>query len=255
MSGLINTIKKFVTNKNTVTILGVLAGVIVLWYFYNMRVEDAINPQRVPYALKELGASDPITSEDIGYMEVNSDFLKTADVITNVNQLIGRFVDAGTSIPEGGLFYQSQVVDEAELPDSIFDEIPDGFTIFQLGVNNTTTYANSIYPGNRIDLYLRASEDGKVIYGKFIESIEVLAVRDSSGKNVFSSTSKGTPSLLLFAVPDDYYDLLRKAEFISGVTIYPVPRNRVYTEEAGETQFSSQQLIDFINARSITISG
>jgi len=255
MGNLINSIKKFLTNKNTVTILGVLAGVIVLWFFYNKRVTDAISPVKVPYAVKELAATSPITQDDIKYVEVNSDLLKTADIITNASLLIGKYVNVGTSIPEGGLFYRNQVVENAELPDSIFDKIPDGYTIFQLEVNNTTTYANSIYPGNRIDLYLRASEDSKVIYGKFIESIEVLAVRDSNGNDVFSQTeSKKTPALLLFAVPDDFYELLRKAEFISGVTLYPVPRNRVYTQEAGETRFTSDELVAFIEARSIYYS-
>lgn len=252
---MLNTIKKFIANKNTVTILGVLAGVIVLWVFYNYRVKEATNPVTVPYAMHELTATDVITQDDIGYIEVNSAFVRNASIITDASQLIGYYINTGTSVPEGGLFYQSQVVEEAELPDSIFDSIPDGYTIYQLPVDNQSTYANSIYPGNRIDLYLEASEDGKVIYANFIESIEVLAVRDSSGKNVFDSSENGEPALLLFAVPNDMYELLKKAEFISGIEIHPVPRNRVYTEEAGETQVKSQELQDYILARSVIITG
>ena len=37
-------IKKTIANKNTVTILLVLAGVVVLWFFYNMRVKEATTP-------------------------------------------------------------------------------------------------------------------------------------------------------------------------------------------------------------------
>ena len=43
-------IKKTIANKNTVTILLVLAGVVVLWFFYNMRVKEATTPIKVPYA-------------------------------------------------------------------------------------------------------------------------------------------------------------------------------------------------------------
>ena len=253
MGNLVNGIKKFLTNKNTVTILGVLAGVIVLWVFYNMRVNEAINPVRVPYALKELTATTQITKDDIGYMEVSSDVLKTAKLVTDANQLIGKCINIGTSVPAGGLFHQIQVVEESELPDSKFDNIPDGHTIYQLDVNLNTTYGNSIYPGNKIDLYLKATEDGKIIYAKFIESIQVLGVTDSAGNDVFDSSQKRTPALLLFAVPDDYYELLRQAEFISGVSIYPVPRNRNYAEGEGEKKFSSEYLINYIKARAVDV--
>lgn len=253
MGNLLATLKKFFTNKNTVTILGILAGVIILWVFYNYRVNQAISPMKVPYALKEITATSEITKDNIGYIEVNSSLLKTAKIITNVNELIGHYISTGTSIPAGGLFYKNQVVVKAELPNSVFDSIPENYTIYQLGVNNASTYANSIYPGDRIDLYLKANEDGKVIYGKLIERIEVLAVRDSQGQNVFDSKSTRTPALLLFAVPDDLYLLLKKAEYISGITINPVPRNKMYTEEAGDTKVTSEVLRDYILARSVVI--
>ena len=37
MGNLVATLKRFISNKNTVTILAVLAGIIILWYFYNYR--------------------------------------------------------------------------------------------------------------------------------------------------------------------------------------------------------------------------
>ena len=199
-------IKKTIANKNTVTILLVLAGVVVLWFFYNMRVKEATTPIKVPYAKEELHATDEITEDKIGMVEVNSKLLKTADIIQNQGSLIGYYITTGTSIPKGGLFYKTQVVTKAELPNSVFDDIPDKHTIYSMSVNNHTTFGNSIYPGDKIDLYLKATDDsGKIMFGKFIESISVLGVRDSSGKDVFGSTETRTPAELLFAVPNDLY--------------------------------------------------
>ena len=48
MGNLINTFKKFFTNKTTVTILGVVVGIAVLFGFYTYRVNSAVNPQSVP---------------------------------------------------------------------------------------------------------------------------------------------------------------------------------------------------------------
>ena len=47
-------IKRFIQNKNTVTILCILAGVLVLVIGYNYRVNKAIDLVSIPYALKEI---------------------------------------------------------------------------------------------------------------------------------------------------------------------------------------------------------
>ena len=92
MGNIINNLRKFLLNRNTVTILAVLAGVIVLWFFYNMTVSNAVNPQRVPVATRDITATEEITSEDLEFVEVNSEFLKNASVITSTSQLVGRYV-------------------------------------------------------------------------------------------------------------------------------------------------------------------
>ena len=57
--------KKFIINKTTVTILGIIAGVAVLVGFYIYRVNNAINPTRIPVAKNEISATEEITAEDI----------------------------------------------------------------------------------------------------------------------------------------------------------------------------------------------
>ena len=145
---------------------------------------------------------------------------------------------------------------EDKIPDSAFADIPDGYTIYSLGVNLHTTYGNSICPENYIDLYLKATDDsGKIIFGKLIESIEVLDVKDNSGNHVFETTAESrTPSELLFAVPDEMYLLLMKAGYISGgVEIIPVPINASYSENPGETLVSSEYIKNFILSKTAAI--
>ena len=129
MGSLLNTFKKFFTNKTTVTILGVVVGVAVLFGFYTYRVNNAVNPTRVPVATRTIAATEEITSADIKMEEIGSSFL-TDDIITSTNELVGKYINTGTSIPEGGMFYTSQIVEKEELPNSIFDEILVGYTIF-----------------------------------------------------------------------------------------------------------------------------
>ena len=254
MGNLRTTISRFIANKNTVTILCLVAGVIVLWWGYSYRVKEATTPVRIPVAKKELASQTQITSDDIQYIEINSKFLSKVDAYTKAQDVIDHYVNIGTSIPEGGLFYKSQVVTKDELPKTLFDGIAKGNTLYGLAVNNHTTYGNKIYPGTRIDLFMKATDNnGRVLFGKLIESIEVLAVVDSQGNDVFSSTNPGTPAELLFSVPDELFELLYKAESISGITVIPVPRNSEYTSQGGDT-VTIDDLRVFIESKSGTFN-
>ncbi len=252
MGNLLGGFKRFFSNKNTVTILAVIAGVLVLWFFYNMRVNEAITLIKIPYAKEEIGATEEITAEHIGYMEVSSKVLTQSDnaVIQSEQLLIGKYVTTGTSIPEGGMFYSSQVVEKNELPNAVFDDIPTGHTLFTLSVNNNSTYGNSIYPGDKIDLYAKFTDDlGIINFGNFISSIEVLAVRDSGQNDVFESTETKVSAYLLFTVPNELFGLLSTA-IDHNVEIIPVPRNKEYTEEGAVTQIESQEIRNYIEVKS-----
>lgn len=256
MGNLVATIQRFLTNKNTVTILAVLAGVIVLWYFYNQRVEEAITTIRIPYALEAIDTGKRIEEDNIDYKEITVSTTKDSDIIKSLGEVSGKYVCMGTSIPKNGFFYASQICEEQEMPSSVLDNIPDGFSLYSLAVTNQTTYANSILPGNYIDLYMSAKDDaGQIIYGPLIESIEVLAVRDSSGREVFWDSQAGTPASLLFAVPQDYKNLLETADRIAGysIDIRPVPRNASYTANPGDTEIGSNYLYQFIMSKAATI--
>ncbi len=251
MGNLIGGFKRFLTNKNTVTILAILAGILVLWFFYNMRVSSAVKPVLVPIASEEIGATDQITLDKLKFVEVSADFLADNDIITSSQLLDGKYVTTGTSVPKGGLFHQSQVVEKSELPNAVFDDIPEGDGLVYLRVDNNSTYGNSIYPGDKIDLYAQYTDDtGILVFGKFIEKIEVLAVRDSSQNDVFESTETGESALLLFTVPEELFNLISTAQGLGDIEIIPVPRNKDYTTSEGTTKVTSATIQNYIEARS-----
>ncbi|HIU11290.1 MAG TPA: hypothetical protein IAB65_01180 [Candidatus Onthocola stercorigallinarum] len=251
MAGLINGIRKILLNRNTVTIIAVIAGVIVLWFFYNMTLNNAINPVRVPVATREILAGELISSDDIDYVEVNRSFLNNASIITNSSQLVGYYVNFETSIPEGGMFYSNQVVTHEEISETASDNLPDGYTLYWLNLEDglDDTYANSIYPGDKIDLWIsgRDPETGLIIYDEFINSIDVLQVIDSDNKNVFDDAANRTPDKLGFAVTDEmnkYLIILVE----NGFELYPVPRNKTYTVDGKDVSYSNDTLVDLVES-------
>ena len=252
-------IKRILANKNTVTILGVIAAVLVLYIGYNWRVKQAVEPVVIPYTKDELPSRTLIDEDVISYMEVSGTLLKKSkNIIKSDSALKGMYVAYGVTIPMNSFFYEESIMDESAIPDSAFADIKDKYTVYSLPVSLHTTYGNSICPGNYIDLYFKATDENKkVIFGKLIESIKVLDVRDSEGNPVFETVSESRePAELLFAVPDDMYLLLMKAGYISNdVEIVPVPRNASYSDKEDDetTKISSEYIKTFILSKTATI--
>lgn len=244
-------IKKLLLNRNTVTILGVLAGVIALWFAYSITLDKAVKPTRVPVAVKDIPAGSIITKEDFEYVDINRDVLKKASIITSSSQLINYYVNNNTSVTKGSMFYTSQVVKKDELIDRDLEIIPENYKIYWLSVDNTTTYANSIYPGDKIDLWLLTKVENNYVYEPFITNIEVLSVKDSKGQNVFDVNSGRTPAVLAFAVPNDIFVYLSKVGFLSGMSLYPVPINKNNADKDATTEISNKELQTLIDSKSI----
>ena len=244
-------IKKLLLNRNTVTILSVLAGVIALWFAYSITLDKAVKPTKVPVALKDIPAGSIITKDDIEYVDINRDVLKKASIITSSSQLINYYVNNNTSVTKGSMFYTSQVVKKDELIDRDLEIIPENYKIYWLSVDNTTTYANSIYPGDKIDLWLLTKVENNYVYEPFITNIEVLSVKDSKGQNVFDVNSGRTPAVLAFAVPNDIFVYLSKVGFLSGMSLYPVPINKNNADKDATTEISNKELQTLIDSKSI----
>lgn len=242
MGNIGTTIKRFLSNKNTVTLIAIIVCTVILYIFYNNRVNNAVQTTYTCYAVETIPARTEITSEMVSTMKVLSSQV-SSNMVTSCDQVVGKYASYANEIPQNSYFYDSMLMTGEDMPDSAFDDIPDGYTLYNLAVSFESTYGNAIFPGDYIDLYLRTEDvSGLLLYGKFIQSIQVLGVKDSEGKNVFETTVESrTPSQLLFSVPEDLYLLLKKAEYL-GLEIVIVPRNNNYTATEGETLVSSDYL-------------
>lgn len=190
----------------------------------------------------------------IDYIDVSPIVLQS-NVYRNKEAVVNKYSNYNTVIPAGSLFYHEAIVKEEDLPDSAFVEVPEGQVPYNFPVTTATTYGNSMYPKNYIDIYMKAvNENGQLMVGKLIENVKILAVKDSSGRNVFeNSTETRTPAYLIFGLEDDLNILLRKASYMSSysVVLFPVPHGITISGEEGETMVSSQTLKNFINANTV----
>ncbi len=247
MGNLLVKIKRFISNKNTVTILCVLAGILVIYVGYNWRVSVATSPQSVPYANKTLVSGTVITQDDISYVEISKSVLdKTKNIITNANLIVGQAVAYGDTIQANSFFFEGDVKDPADNSYYPLASMEDDQEAQTLEVDIHTTFGNAIYPGNYIDLWFKdVNEEDKLIYGELIESIKVLDVTDEDGRSVFETGAESRePRSITFAVDRDLRLLIYAAREIG--ELVPVPRNKSYSENPSETRISSTYLQNYI---------
>ena len=255
-------LKNLLANKNVVTILGAILIVIVLYAFYNWRVKQAIDPIRVPIANRTIGPRTEITLDMISYVDVQQSALK-GSVLTNVSndnqpkKIVGRYTNVNCTIPEGSFFYDGMIVLASELPDSFLDDadLKDGMVAYNFRVNMMSTYGNSIYPGNYVDVYFKGIQDDKLILGKLVQNVKVLAVKDSNGNHVFENMEENrVPSQIIFAVTSEIHELLRAAEYINNAELILVPTNVSYRSEDSSqivTEITSEEIKTYIEEKCV----
>ena len=153
------------------------------------------------------------------------------------------------------MFYSDVLTTAEEMPDSAFVDIKEGDIPYQFAVDMESTYGNSIFPGNQIDLYMKATNDnGEIMVGKFLENVEVLAVKDSAGRHVFENTEETrTPAYIIFGVNYELNILLLKAKYLSEVEVFPVPHG-AWVGTEGQIQVSSDELKAYINDKTVMLS-
>lgn len=253
MNNILVSLKKFIKNKNTITVLGVIAILGLLYYGYNKTIETQTKPVRIPVASVTIQPRTQITDDMIKYIEMPASYIST-NVQRSAANIIGMYTAVNSVIPAGSAFYSDVLITEKQLPDHAFYEVAEGERPYAMSVTTANTYGNSIFPGNVIDVYMKAvDENGQIMVGRFLEKVEVLAVKDSSGNHVFEDTTANrTPATLTFGVPEDVYILLKKAEYLKsyGVEIFPVPYGGT-TPITGGLTVGRQELVDFINSNTV----
>ena len=250
-------ITKVLKNKNTVTVIGVVIILSVLYWGYSSTIKKAIDPVTVPVASQRIIPETQITQDMIKYIKVAKSVVDT-NVLTNQLLILGKYTNIDVTIPEGSMFYQEWLVTYDQLPGSWIESIKyeeDNLEAYYLGVNSVTTFGNSIKPNTRIDLYVKMEDEQEaLVFGKLLENIEVLVVKDSAGADVFVDNENiGNPAYFGLAVDTDYYILLKDINYLSsaGVELVVAPHGRELKEDG--IQVTSSALRDMIIAKVSTV--
>ena len=258
MNNLSSSIKKIVSNKNTITIIGVILCIVILYIGYNFRINQKVSLSRVPYANQTIQPRTEITEDMVSYMNVPAAFIK-GSYYNASNQIVGKYAKDDIMIAEGSLFYTDFLPDTSTVSYSAFSNVKSNETVVSYKVGMSSTYANSMMPGDIINVYFKAKDDnGTIMFGKFISNITILDVKNSDGQRVFENTTESrTPAYMLFALPEDMHLLFRKAIYLSNtyeVELILVPNTQKQEKDDMEVYVSSKDIQTFIDEKTKMVS-
>jgi len=251
MSGSLN---KFLKNKNTVTILGVIVCLVILYAGYNMRINSKTALVDVYYANQTIQPKTKITEDMVSKTSVPQSFI-LGTYYKNYSQIVGKYSNYNTMIAQGSLFYSDLLVEEENLPDAILYDVNEGEKVVSFPVTTASTYGNTMMPGNLVDVYVKLIDDkNKIVYGQFFEKVEILGVKDSSGQNVFENTAETrTPAYIYFSLPEAKYLLFSSLNYVKDyfstthIEVVLVPNTVEYDEkDLTATEVTSEYLYKFV---------
>ena len=257
MNGIAFKLKKILQNRNTVTIIGVLLIMVLLYFGYNSQIEQAVTPLDVTVAAENIQPRTLITSQMVTTLSVPS-IAVNDEVLLSSGLIVGKYTNVNAYIPKGSMFFKSAIVDEKSLPNYGLSQLKENEKPVYMKVDMDSTYGNSLLPDSYIDIYIKGeSEDGKPFIAKLIEKVKIITVKDSAGKSVFENTSEDRiPSSILFGLDaegeDNPFMMLTRATFIQNVNVVIVPYGGD-VKISGETRLSSEALKEFIKANTADI--
>lgn len=250
-----NSIVRFLKNKNTVTVLGVIAIIAILWLGYYFQLQRTVKPISVPVASVTIQPRTQITADMITYVDVPKAYI-SENAITDDQELINMYANYNTVIPAGSMFYNEAITTEQALPNYILTLLKEGEYAVSYDLGSTDiTDGWGIMPGDKIDLYMRVkSDEGSVMLGKLLENVEILAAVDDQGNNVYEvNDGSRTPSKLIFGVKEDIFLLLLRSNYLD-IEMFPVQHGKWIDDSEAVTKLTTQELIDYIKARTVQLS-
>ena len=149
-------------------ILGTFLGIIAHDY-QNIKTNDKkIDYVKVPIAKVELNSLTNITEENIEYKNIPLSLISN-DVITHINDILGKKVKENFKIPPGSFFFKEKITED-NIIENYINPLPERMYLYPLKNTNNLNYQEKEY--------LSINLSGAV-NGVFLESIHINMVNQN----------------------------------------------------------------------------
>lgn len=255
--------------RSTKTIMVILSALVVgLGFTFGTRLEvnRQVAPMNVYFAATDVSAGTLVTEDMIFVREVPSSSVPP-NALLNSEQIVGKYVKQGFSIPQNSFLFEDVLVTENEMPNSSVLKLKEGEYAFPLLVDLETSLGNGILPDTKVDISFRTTIEGangeeKILYGPIASDVRVTSVKDSNASAVFNDEKNANDSnksktdtlsrLYTFAVSSELEELLSTAVKLGEVRPIAKGESEIAGEDAAVVQ---NEIVKFIMDNSVGTTG
>lgn len=230
----------------------------------NFMVNKEVAPTKAYFSSEEIPSGTVITKDMLNYIEVPASALPP-NAITNEDDIVGKYVKYGYSIPMNSYFFNDVVLAEDNMPNSSVLKLGENEYAYPLIVDLETSLGNGIVPDTYVDLAFRTTvynpltEKDEPVFGVLAKNIRVTSVKDNNAVAVFNEDGKGSTKnqsqsltkLFTFAVSPELNELLNKAILLGEVR--PIAKGEV-ADEQSDLALSTNEVVTWIENNSFDIN-
>lgn len=201
-----------------VFLIFLIAFIIIIptgYHFFRKAINPYIN---IPVAKANLNIYDEIKDNDIKYIEVHKSLLDDSQIITNKEDLVGKYLTS--NILKDEFFYKNTIVND------VFDT-KSYDNLYKLPIPEE--YKNIIYNYNKIDLWVNGKVNDYYINGAWLENINILYFLDAK-ENIISENNKEV-YFILIDVTDEIENKLKRITNKNSFSLYPIIKNFSYNNQ------------------------
>lgn len=188
-------------------------------YVYKLK-KEMILTVKVPIAAQTITSRSEIKLNDIEYIEIVDGYLLD-NIETDINNIVGKYLDIYATIPKGSLFYKDLLEDIDELPDEPHLKLKNDQASFSIITDLNQLSGNTIVEGQHVDVYVSiAQRNEKPIFDLLINNVRVLSVKDRKGLDLNDPKSSKIPYICVLAVSTNSLPLLSNASKIGNIELY-----------------------------------
>jgi Flp pilus assembly protein CpaB len=246
---------KFKKHKILSSMVLVILLSIITINMYNNALLKASEFMMVPVCNKYLKSNSLINETDIKYVNIPSHVVLDS-VITDSNEIIGKYVDTYDSLSKDSLFYNDVLVDDQHINNAYLFELANGEVAISIDSDVKSSYSNSILVGQFIDLYYLGKSDNSfdnddlLVYGQIVSNARVIAVKDKNGENIDAESELNT-NVVVVALNQEDAHIIQLAKAMGEVSLV-ISYDNINKSNTND-YYNIEKIIAIIEQRSIDV--
>ena len=135
--------------------------------------------------------------------------LVSEDIYANKEEILGKYVKLGYSIPKGSLIYKGAL--ESDIKDLAYTLLYKDQVSYDLYANEIKINTSTINDNMFLDIYVTIGNTQKPVSDLLIRNCRIIGMYDNNGRQILSYDNESRPFIISVAVEKSDVSILNKA--------------------------------------------